>query len=283
MDRRNRQMRTLLYSRPMTCFVLLAFGISYLIGGPLLIVLSMSIPADFPLLRTYGARLLVVWGPGLAAIALVWHLAGRAGVVDLLGRLVPARPDLPWVALVLAASAVTSTAALLLAGVDASEIVAALQTGGWLLLAHFLFQLVLVAAGEELGWRGWLLPQLSATRSRLAATSLTATVWIIWHAPLLVSSLVTTAMFVLGVFGLSVIFTSLWVATGQRLLVVVFAHASVNTPLFFWSMLAPADGRVLLAWYFQEAVYAIVALLIVGVGWRRWRFISKNEGEAIDD
>jgi hypothetical protein len=68
----------------------------------------------------------------------------------------------------------------------------------------------------------------------------------------------------------TVIFTWLWIATGQRLFVVVVAHASVNTPLFFWGMLVPADGRALQAWYFQEAVYAIAAMLIVLIGWRRW-------------
>jgi membrane protease YdiL (CAAX protease family) len=256
-------MISLLRRRPVACFILLAFGISYLIGGPLLMALSTSIPSDYPLLRTYGARLLVVWGPGLAAIAVAANRTGRAGVVNLLGRLAPAKRDLPWVALVLAASALTSTAALLLAGVEANEIVVALRAGAHLLLAHFLLQLVVVAAGEELGWRGWLLPQLCATKSRLVATLLTATVWTIWHAPLLFTSLVTTGMFILGAFGLSVIFTALWAAAKGRVFVVVVAHASVNAPLFFWSMLAPADGRAQQAWFFQEAAYAIVGMALV--------------------
>lgn len=261
-------MNSLLRRRPVACFILLAFGISYLIGGPLLMALSMSIPPDYPLLRTYGARLLVVWGPGLAAIALAGSRTGRAGVVDLFGRLAPAKSDLPWFVLVLAASALTSTAALMWAGVEATEIVAALQTGAYLLLAHFLLQLVVVAAGEELGWRGWLLPQLCVTKSRLAATLLTATAWTIWHAPLLFTSWATTGMFVLGAFGLSVIFTALWAAAKGRVFVVVVAHASVNAPLFFWSMLAPADGRALQAWFFQEAVYAAVGVaLVVFVPW----------------
>ena len=260
---------SLLHRWPLACFIVLAFSMSYLIGGPVLMALSMMIPSDYPLLRTYGARLLVVWGPGLAAIALAWNRTGRAGVVELLCRLAPAKSDLPWVALVLAASALTSTAALLFAGVEAREVVAVLQTGACLLLAHFLLQLVLVAAGEELGWRGWLLPQLSLTKSRLVATLLTATVWTIWHAPLLFSSAATTGMFILGTFGLSVIFTALWAAANGRVFLVVVAHASVNAPLFFWGALAPADGRALQAWYFQEAVYAMIGVALVLI--LRWR------------
>ena len=39
--------------------------------------------------------------------------------------------------------------------------------------------------GEELGWRGYLLPKLSESFSPLASAALTGVVWGIWHAPLI--------------------------------------------------------------------------------------------------
>ncbi|MEU6561928.1 CPBP family intramembrane glutamic endopeptidase [Nocardia nova] len=40
------------------------------------------------------------------------------------------------------------------------------------------------ALGEEIGWRGWLLPRLIAWRGTPAAFVVTGIVWALWHAPL---------------------------------------------------------------------------------------------------
>lgn len=260
-----------LREHPVAGFVLLAFGISYLLGLPVLLVFSGWFPFASPLLQTYLPRILVVYGPGLAALILTRLAVGGPGIPLLLRRLLPARPDLPWALAILGLGAGSSTAALLFSGVEAAVVLSVLRANGALLLAHLALQILIVAVGEELGWRGWLLPRLLERTTRLRATLLTAGLWGLWHGPLLLSGFLTASLFLLGVFGLAVLFTWFWAHTQQRLFVVVWAHAVVNTPLFFWEQASAGYGdNLLLAWYFLEAFYAGAALVVLVLGWRWW-------------
>lgn len=44
------------------------------------------------------------------------------------------------------------------------------------------------ALGEEIGWRGFLTPRLTAAAGFVPATLLTGTIWALWHMPILVFS-----------------------------------------------------------------------------------------------
>lgn len=48
---------------------------------------------------------------------------------------------------------------------------------------------VFTAAGEELGWRGFLLPQLAKLRGETVAIVITGVIWGIWHIPIIVAGL----------------------------------------------------------------------------------------------
>jgi membrane protease YdiL (CAAX protease family) len=219
-------------------------------------------------------RILVVYGPGLAALILA---AGsddwRGSVRRLLGTLRPRKADIPWAAGVLILAVIGSTGALVFSGVEPVRIYQITQSRFPLLLVHLGLQLLIVAVGEEIGWRGWLLPALLKHSVRLRAALIVGGVWTLWHVPLLLSSVTTTVMFIVGTVGLSVLFTWLWARTGERLFVVAIGHAIVNTPLFFWEQagLSPGEGPQLLAvWYILEAFYATAALLLVAWQWRWW-------------
>ncbi len=254
---------------PVSRFLLIAFAISYLAGVPLLMFASGAIPPTSGLLRHYAPRLLVVFGPAIAALIMA-RGSRDGGASRLLRRLIPRRDDLiVGLALVLVASAV-SVGALLAAGVSRDEFGTVLAAHPGLLAAHFALQLGLVAIGEELGWRGWLLPHLAGRMSRLRATVITGAIWTVWHGPLLFGSLSTVAPFVLGVFGLSVLFAALVFHADGRIFTAVVAHASVNTPLFFWELAAGPDTRPIAAWATLGMVYAATALLLIVARWRWW-------------
>jgi membrane protease YdiL (CAAX protease family) len=123
--------------------------------------------------------------------------------------------------------------------------------------------------------RGWLLPALLANRTRLGATLVIGVVWGLWHMPLLLSSALTTVMFLAGEAGLCVLFTWLWARRGERLFAIVVAHAAVNTPMFFWEQAGvrggPASGEMLPVWYMQEAFYAVAGLILVLTRLNWWR------------
>lgn len=256
---------------PIAGFLLLTFGISYLIGFPALITYTAWAPPQPRVLRTYASRVLVVYGPGLAAILLSLLAQGRPGATDLVRRLVPRRRDLPWAVWIVLAGAVSSGLALARAGVSFGELVGAIRSAGLLLLTHCVLQILIVSIGEELGWRGWLLPRLLERFTRLRATLLTAAAWGLWHGPLLLSPR-TTALFLFAVLGLSFLFTWTWVHTGQRLFLVVLAHATVNAPMFFWedvAALGSHTGATRSAWYALEVMYALAGCGLVLVT-RMW-------------
>jgi membrane protease YdiL (CAAX protease family) len=260
-------------AHPIAAFVLLAFGISYLVGGPVLVAGMTFIPPHATLVRSYLPRILVVYGPALAALLLARN-AGASGPAMLLRRLVPSRTDVGVAAVVFLTSAVAFTIAARVAGVGLPEMARVVRANPGLLAAHYALQVAVVAVGEELGWRGWLLPQLAARTSRLRAALGTGAIWGVWHAPLLLNGLSTALGFLLFVIGLSVLFTWLWAQARAGLFTVVVAHASVNAPLFFWEQVSAAtrqgDERIQRAWLVLQAMCITASVVLVLARWRWW-------------
>jgi membrane protease YdiL (CAAX protease family) len=91
------------------------------------------------------------------------------------------------------------------------------------------------AAGEEIGWRGYLVPRLTEAYGPTTATLITGTVWALWHFPAIflleytgsTPGWYSASMFFLMVVGLSFAFTWLRLASGS-LWTGVFLHASHN-------------------------------------------------------
>jgi membrane protease YdiL (CAAX protease family) len=128
--------------------------------------------------------------------------------------------------------------------------VAARLTGvavpAWTSLGHvnFLPELGLAAwglwfvtsgLGEELGWRGFALPQLQRTRSAMTSTLLLAIGWAGWHLPAFFYLPSYTAMgpavlpgFFLGVLAGAIVLTWLYNSSGGSVLAAVLWHASFN-------------------------------------------------------
>ena len=149
---------------PLTTFFVLAYALSWLVY-PLLQV--------SPLLGFAG-----LFGPALAAAIIVAAAEGKSGLRDLLGRILRWRVGVRWYVVALGLPAVL---ALVTAGVHlllgAPTPVALGQLS---ILEPILFVLVV---GEEIGWRGYALPRLLATRSMLWASLILGVLWGAWHLP----------------------------------------------------------------------------------------------------
>jgi membrane protease YdiL (CAAX protease family) len=98
--------------------------------------------------------------------------------------------------------------------------------------AYWLANLVFFGVGEEIGWRGFLQPELEGRHPRVLAANLVAIVWAIWHLPLFGVTPSYRATPAVGLVGFA---ASIWVASwifawlldmgrGSRLVVAVF-HA----------------------------------------------------------
>lgn len=116
-----------------------------------------------------------------------------------------------------------------------------LITGDWPTFGNVPLSLLLLAtlastpvqAGEEIGWRGYALPQMARALGLPAASLLLGLLWALWHVPLfLIHGTDLTGQpllhFVLAVTALSVAMTWLHHRTGGSLLLVMLMHAAVN-------------------------------------------------------
>jgi membrane protease YdiL (CAAX protease family) len=261
-----------LAAHPIGGFVALVFFVSYLTGVPALISAQWLISPDAPLLRSYGSRALVVYGPALAALGMAAIRRQDGGAAALAGELIPRGNALLLAVAIAVAGAAVGGAALLASGIAGSDLLAAFRGHPGLVAAHWLLQIGVVAIGEELGWRGWLLPELGARTTRLRATLGTAAIWTLWHGPLLFRDALTVTAFVLGTFGLSVLFAWLRWRASTGLFAVVIAHASVNAPFFFWEQVSPetASSRTATAWVLAEAIYFLAAAVLLLATWQWW-------------
>ena len=105
----------------------------------------------------------------------------------------------------------------------------------WLLLVMFAHNLLLGGSlGEEIGWRGFLLPELLKRMSPLAASLVLGVVWGLWHLPIDlyasfgVQGLGAILMRVIYVLPLSVLFTWFYLKSKGSLLIALLLHTSLN-------------------------------------------------------
>jgi len=201
---------------------------------------------------------LAVWAPNIAALITALVFYGWAGLVDLFLRLFQWRVPLwVWVA------AFAFYPALMLVVQFITD-----PTGGmgawWLAMAAGLISLPALALGplgEELGWRGTLLPLVLGRTNAFVAALVVGAVWMVWHLPaFFVSGLpqdgMVISMFMIGGIALSVFVTWLFVnARGGILIAGIIPHAVVN---------AYGDATGAMTWV-QVGVLVVAAVILVGV------------------
>src|SRR5688572_21259431 len=118
-----------------------------------------------------------------------------------------------------------------------------------------------VAVGEELGWRGLLLPRLRTRYGRLPAVWAGASLWSLWHVssflfPGMPQQLVPPLLFLLPVAFTGVFLGLVFMEGGDSVLATMVGHLSVNITM----ALRGADASSLVFWWTLCAVYGGVAL-----------------------
>ena len=268
-------MRRLIAATPTAAFVVIAFAFSYTVGIATMLLVNWLAPGS-DLAAQYVGRTGVVFGPAVAAIVVTACTTGRGGVARLLSMLRPHREHAGWfLVLPLCSLAVTLLAYIVTrTPVDALGRAVA---GRWgLLLANYALAVLITGTGEELGWRGWLLPRRLAGRSPARAALFVAAVWAPWHLPILLRGGWNAVAFVAIVVAMSFLFTALWTWTRQSVFVVALAHGSVNAPYFFFESMLGVE-RTQRAWFAGCALYSTLAIALVASRWRWWRTASPPE------
>ncbi len=185
------------------------------------------------------------------------------GVRSLMAKLVRWRVAPVYYAFALLILPIVALAGLLLAFLLGQSFpepaVAGHSWGVWVpaLLSSFLLT-VLFTGGicEEVGWRGFLLPELQERFSPLTASLIIAPIWSFWHLPIYLNGirpLASLAPFFAMLIILSIIFTWLYNRTGGSVLLVVLLHAAVNNH----TVLVPRT------WYAMAPAILLVGILVI--------------------
>jgi uncharacterized protein len=208
--------------------------------------------------------LLALFGPAVAALIAARLAAGREGVGALRRRTtrwrVPPVYYLAAVGLPLVAY-VIGLAVYVLLGNPAPEV-----PGGITIVGLVLFVLVI---GEEIGWRGFMLPVLLGRTSPLLASGVTGIAWALWHAPLYFLPGMPSfgdpyLAFVAWVLPLTFVLTWLWLRTASVIIATV-AHGSAN---LVSGLVLPLDDPGL-RFLFSGLGFTVVAVVLV--------FLSRRE------
>jgi membrane protease YdiL (CAAX protease family) len=227
------------------------YAIACLITWPLAALIPLS-----PVLPLLG-----LFGPAVAAAIVVGRTEGRQGVSALLATLGRWRVGAGWYAVVILlpfalAFAVWAVNALIW---GPTPFTLARRTAIDVAVA-------VLVVGEELGWRGFALPELLRRRTALSASLILGLMWACWH---LLNFLIpayphygrSMLAFVIATMAYSVLFTFVFNRTAGSVLVSALFHTAIN---FISLRGVPLDRQQ----WLRAGVYGVAALAAVLVAGR---------------
>jgi len=229
--------------------------------------IDLSNSGVFPFQVPFAVYILVGYGFVIACIAMTGMTLGKDAVIALLKRFLIWRVGWIWYLVAflpipgINLLAVYLNAAWSRTPVDFSiayayEIFGPSANLLVLIVPFFLFDAL--TNGEEIGWRGYILPRLQAKYSALSASLIIGIVWSLWHIPKFVShwNTVPFVWYMIETMAKAVLLTWLYNNTKGSLLLATLFHASINTAGVFLPVANLRDGN-----YFGVSI--IVALLTV--------------------
>lgn len=210
-------------------------------------------------------KLLIValgnFGPAVSATLVAGLTEGHTGIRKLWGALTRCGLKLRWLLGVFLLVPCLYALAIILYAAVGGKIGRTENPIQWLFL--IVQNLPVAGLGEEIGWRGFLLPRLEAKYNGLLSSLITATIWVPWHIPLYSGeSMQWWSLFVITVFALAVTFTWIYNSSQGALFPVVLLHSIVNATVIY--LLGPTmQLRGMAPLRFSAAVVACAAFLII--------------------
>jgi len=220
--------------RNLVLYFVIAFAWTWLSWLPLIL---FSVPTNQPLGSSLST--ISVFGPLASAFILTYFNQGKDGIRRLLKRGVDRRFGKKWLIPIF----------LLFPALNGSAVLVAMLTEGvtidmsWvsnllsvILEALFLFILTCVfAAGEEFGWRGYVLDRLQGRFNAIISSIVLGVIWWAWHIPALgfQSSTLGTQpinvwVFLAIILEFAVLLTWIYNNTNGSILAVILFHAMFN-------------------------------------------------------
>jgi uncharacterized protein len=214
-----------------------------------------------------------VYGPAIAAILAALCFDGLTGLIQLMKKLVSWKAPLSSYLFIIFFPLIFMASGIALYAFFFGE-VGDVNFAETRAIPKLLFASLLAGPlGEELGWRGWLLPQVQKHFNAMTSSIIIAPVWFVWHLPLffapfgtLISgaefSLVTSVTYLLFVICLSCLYT--WLVNNSRgsVLIAILIHLSINAGLLLLFFPALKEEAKLIYLLFTP----IIVLITIYIG-----------------
>lgn len=224
----------------------------FLFTWPIDLANSGVLPFQVP----FAVYIFIGYGIVFASLIMTGLTRGKEGIVALLKHFLIWRVKWQWylVAFLLYPtiffSAVLLNAIITQTNIDFSTAMAHQIFGPaaslpLLVLPFFLFDAI--ANGEEVGWRGYVLPRLLKKHSALVSSLILGVIWGLWHLPRYLAPENTNSflLFLVRITADAVLYTWLYKHTRGSLLLVTIFHAAGNTAGMFLPLAATATGSSL--------------------------------------
>jgi membrane protease YdiL (CAAX protease family) len=202
-------------------FGLLACGITWTVGIP--DALARFGLCDRPVAQ--WAYNVTLFGPAIAAVIVSAAFGGIEGLKHLAATLRPWAP-VRWYAFALLGP--LGSLGFVMAFVALTG--GAFPSGHtWLIAFRQTLMLTPLFLREELGWRGFLLPQLTRSQSPLVATAWTTLLWALWHIPAYVAhtTILYSLLLLAAIFPISVLFSFIFLRTRSIVPCLLF-HSAID-------------------------------------------------------
>ena len=214
------------------------------------------------------------WGFIFASLIMTGFTRGKGAVIELLKRFLIWRVSGRWYLLAfllfpsIFISAVLLNAVFTQSPIDLSTAMAYQIFGQSarlpiLVLPFFLFDAL--TNGEEMGWRGYILPRLQAKHNALVSSLILGLIWGFWHLPKYLAP-GSTGSFIAGMVKIlaeAILYTWLYNNTKGSLLLATILHASGNTAGVFLPIANTVSGNNMNVLIIAIALEILAAVLVI--------------------
>jgi uncharacterized protein len=261
--------------RRVASFIGLTFIISYLFGIPFNMVISPLVKDTNEVTSVLFPRLITVYGPAIAAVVLTLSGAGPCSTKKLLTKLIPQSRYTWWCLTIPFICFLITFMSFAIAGVSVTQLGDFLVNDWPWLIFQFVAQFFIVGIGEELGWRGWLLPTLAQRQSLITSVLLIILIWGLWHFPIFFSEYQIVVPWLTILVSLAFLTTWLWFKVNGNIFVLATMHASFNASESFMEnrldYITGGENLILAGWTTLGYVYVLITFIVVISNHEIWR------------
>ena len=220
--------KSLFKSKPTLLYIILAYGITWMILFPLIPFYDQLNPVIREFWHVLGS-----FGPAIAGIIVIGKWKGKEGIKDLLKRCLKYSGIMSLIiALIpLLVFLVVFPIDQLTGSFTFNMLIESLKTEYLGYLWLFPFSSLFYGIFEEIGWRGFLLPNLQRRWNALKSSAIITVIWWLWHLPMFFYRYDLVFAFTvmpLLLFSGTLVFTYLFNKSAGSLLMVMLMHITYD-------------------------------------------------------